>query len=95
MGKRSNRVYTSEFKKQAARLAIEIGATKAAKQLGVPMSVVAKRKKIEVEAGVQPSKEKINFEAEYKKLLPENSEQKKVITILKSAAAFFSRDHLK
>ena len=95
MGKRSNRVYTLEFKKQAARLAIEIGATKAAKQLGVPMSVVAKWKKSEVDKGSQPGKEKINLEAENKRLLAENSEQKKVITILKAAAAFFSQDHLK
>jgi transposase len=95
MGKRSNRVYTQEFKKQAATLAIEMGATRAAKQLGVPMSVVAKWKKSELENRPRPSNLKADLEAENKRLLAENAEQKKIITILKSAAAFFSRDHLK
>jgi transposase len=95
MGKRSKRVYTLEFKKQAAKLAIEIGSTRAAKQLGVPVSVVAKWKRDELEKGPVKGKEKIDFETEYKRLLAENTEQKKVISILKSAAAFFSRDHLK
>lgn len=95
MGKRSNRVYTREFKKQAATLAIELGATKAAKQLGVPMSVVAKWKKSELENQPLTSKVKVDLAAENKRLLADNAEQKKIITILKSAAAFFSRDHLK
>lgn len=95
MGKNSKRVYTPEFKKQAAKLAIDIGATKAAEQLGIPMSVAASWKSAELKKGPQPDKKKIDYEAEYKRLLAETTEQKKVITILKAAAAFFSRDHLK
>ncbi len=95
MGKSSKRVYTQEFRKQAAKLAIEIGATKAAQQLGVPMSVMARWKKDELETGLPVNKEKIDYQAEYKRLVAETNEQKKVITILKAAAAFFSRDHLK
>ena len=95
MGKSLKRVYTTEFRKQAAQLAIEIGVTKAAQQLGIPLAVTSRWKKEELEKGPQMSKEKINYEAEYKRLLAETNEQKKVITILKAAAAFFSRDHLK
>ena len=95
MGRSSKRGYTLEFKKQVARLAIEIGTAKAALQLGVPLSSTAKWKKEELEKNPKSLKDKIDFEAEYKKLLAENSEQKKVITILKAAAAFFSQDHLK
>ena len=95
MGKSSKRVYTPEFRKQAAKLAIDIGATKAAKQLGIPMSVAANWKSAELKKGPQADKTKIDYEAEYKRLQAETAEQKKVIIILKAAAAFFSRDHLK
>ena len=69
MGKNSKRVYNPEFRKQAAKLAIDIGATKAAQQLGIPMSVAANWKKAELAKGPQPGKAKIDFEAEYKRLL--------------------------
>ena len=95
MGKSVKRVYTLEFKKQAAKLALDIGSTKAAKQLGVPMSSVAKWKKEDIKNQPLGSKIKIDLEAENRRLQAENTEQKKIITILKSAAAFFSRDHLK
>ena len=95
MGKSSKRVYTPEFRKQAAQLAIDIGATKAAKQLGIPMSVAANWKSAELKKAPKTDKTKVDYEAEYKRLLAETTEQKKVIIILKAAAAFFSRDHLK
>lgn len=95
MGKSAKRVYTPEFRKQAAKLAIDIGATRAAKQLGIPMSVAASWKSAELKINPLSNKAKIDYEAEYKRLLAETAEQKKTITILKAAAAFFSRDHLK
>ena len=39
--------------------------------------------------------EAVSQEQELKRLRKENEEQKKVIYILKRAAAFFSQDHLK
>ena len=95
MGKRSRRVYTREFKNQASRLAIDIGTNRASQQLGVSMAVLQKWKKDEVAKGEPSSKEITDHEAENKKLRAEIAEQKKVITILKAAAAFFSQDHLK
>ena len=94
MGKSSKRVYTAEFKTQASRLAMEIGTRRAAEQLGVSMSGLAKWKKSEVSLDPKTKKKEIDFECEYKRLMAENAEQRKVITILKAAAAFFSRDHL-
>ena len=95
MGKSAKRVYTPEFRKQAAKLAIDIGATRAATQLGIPMSVAASWKSAELKINPLSNKAKIDYEAEYKRLLAETAEQKKIITILKAEAAFFSRDHLK
>ena len=40
-------------------------------------------------------KVKVNYEEENRRLQAENAELKKVNHILKAAAAFFSRDHLK
>lgn len=80
MGKSSKRVYTPEFKKKTARLAVEIGTKKAAEQLGVPLSVTAKWKKAEIEKDPElKASGQIDYESEYKKLLAENAEQKKVI----------------
>lgn len=95
MGKRSRRVYTREFKSQASRLAIDIGTNRASQQLGVSMEVLQKQKKDEVAKGQPWRKEITDHEAENKKLRAEIAEQKKVVTILKAAAAFVSQDHLK
>ena len=95
MGKQSLRKYTREFKRQAAELAIRIGSTRAAEQLGVPLQSVNTWKLNSQRTGVQTKKEKVNLEEENRLLRKEVDELKKVNQILKRAAAFFSQDHLK
>lgn len=96
MGKRRSRQYTLEFKQQAAELANRIGVSKAAHQLGVPVSSIhswSKDKNVSNKK-VNPE-EDINYKKAYLKLQKENDELKKANMILKKAAAFLSQDHLK
>jgi len=95
MGKRVTRQYTSEFRQQAAELAIRIGTTRAAKQLGVSVANVHGWKSKADNKEPQSKKDKVNLEEENRRLQRENDELKKVVHILKRAAAFFSQDHLK
>ena len=95
MGNISRRRYTQEFKQQAVALATEIGFAKAERKLGIPRGNVNNWKK--TEKAVKSSEVgdlKVVLE-ENKKLKSELAEQKKINTILKAAAAFFSQDHLK
>jgi transposase len=96
MGSRS---YTMEFKRQAVELAESLGSVmKAATQLGVPdVNIHSWRKKLKASA-VGSSKPLVgqSIESEeIKKLRKEIAELKQVNLILKTAAAFFSQDHLK
>jgi len=95
MGKKKNRKYTSEFKQQAADLAIRIGVGRAAEQLGVCVANVQRWKSDAKEGKPQTKKVSVNLEEENRLLQKENDELKKVNQILKKAAAFFSQDHLK
>jgi len=95
MGKIGQRRYTSEFKQQTAELANRIGSSKAAEQLGVNVQNVKRWKDLADENQPQSKKEKVNLEAEVRRLNKELDEQKKINQILKKAAAFFSQDHLK
>jgi len=86
------KTYTKEFKEQAVVLAKELGSfSKAAEQLGLPASNIHTwEKRLEYKTNTQTESE-----LEIKRLRKENLELKKVNSILKSAAAFFSQDHLK
>ena len=95
MVKHTIRKYTLEFKQQAAELAIKIGATKAATQLGVSVANVQRWKTDLKKSKLPEEKVKVNLEEENRRLKEEVTELKKVNHILKAAAAFFSQDHLK
>jgi transposase len=90
------KAYTKEFKQQAVELAVSLGSIAgAARQLGVSdVNIHSWKKAFGKLQGVQ---NKINSEQseELRQLRRENAELKKVNHILKSAAAFFSQDHLK
>jgi len=95
--------YTKEFKLSAVDLAEQLGSiTAAAKQLNIPDSSLYNWKikyrpelKITSKTTVPPVVMQSNELDELKRLRKENEELKKVNTILKRAAAFFSQDHLK
>lgn len=98
MGKKGSRTYTVEFKQQTVALAEDIGYAKASRQLGVNVSNIYGWKEKLKESGSMPINRKenqINYQEEYRRLQKENAELKKINIILKSAAAFFSQDHLK
>jgi transposase len=95
----SGRSYTAEFKNQAVELADRLGSTsKAAKQLGISdVNIHVWRKKQSIGSGTAAHAQQLNSveQDELKRLRKEVLELKQVNMILKSAAAFFSQDHLK
>lgn len=96
MSKNQRRRYTTEFKQQAVELAKEIGDGKAEAKLGIVRGNISNWRKASLEAtGVAAELSAEALQAENKQLKAELAEQKKVNTILKAAAAFFSQDHLK
>lgn len=94
----SKKRYPKEFKAQAIELAKKLGNTsEAARQLGITDSLLHSWKR---QYGGAPgsglsAKEAIDQAEEVRRLRKEVDELKKVNTILKRAAAFFSQDHLR
>lgn len=99
MGIKNARKYTNDFKHRVVTLANEIGVTEASQKLGVSTSNIYNWKESLLKVGrVSKSDTKSpteSSEEELKRLRKENADLKKVNIILKSAAAFFSQDHLK
>ena len=99
MGIKSTRKYTNDFKHRVVTLANEIGVTEAGRKLGVSSSNIYNWKDQLSKLGrVSKSDTKSpteTSEEELKRLRKEVLDLKKANIILKSAAAFFSQDHLK
>ena len=99
MGINSTRKYTNDFKHRVVTLANEIGVTEAGRKLGVsPANIYNWIKSLSKSGRISKSDTKSpteSSEEELKRLRKENSDLKKANIILKSAAAFFSQDHLK
>lgn len=76
-------------------LAIRIGCTRAAEQLGVSVANVQRWKSNLENKEPSSKKEKESLEEINRRLQKKNDELKKANYILKRAAAFFSQDHLK
>ena len=99
MGVPNPRKYTDDFKHRAVDLASEIGPCEAARKLGISNGNIYQwRKKLAKHGRVSKSDTKSpteTIEEQNRRLLKENSDLKKANLILKSAAAFFSQDHLK
>ena len=93
--------YTDEFKIQAVKLAEELGSiTEASRQLGIgDVNIHNWRKKFSKNVVVSATrKPEVKPDEQTKEILGLQQEVihlKKVNHILKSAAAFFSQDHLK
>lgn len=106
MGK--NRRYDTEFKKQAVKLAIEVGQSKAAKELGIPENtlygwVKAHRVgELDIGPGNKTPQEALTLSEELASLRKQIKEQEKEIRRLKrenefleEASAFFAASRLK
>ena len=102
--KKNVRQYTEEFRQQALKLAEELDSVKeASKQLGIPEANIyvwrSRSKGASPDVLARPKASKLDNNedliAEIERLRRENSRLNKVNYILKSAAAFFSQDHLK
>lgn len=98
MSESKNKSYSTEFKKEAVRLALESGKPKAsvAKDLGISLSLLyswinkqtkANTKGMSVEEMQAESKRLRELEAENKRLKTE-------MAILKKAAAYFAKEQL-
>lgn len=99
MGVKSPRKYTDDFKHRAVDLAKELGDSEAARKLGIsPVNIGNWKAKISQTGKVSQSDTKSPSESpeeELKRLRKKVLELEKANIILKSAAAFFSQDHLK
>ncbi len=93
---RKRRTFTPEFKSQAVQLAKDLKSiSEAGKQLGVSESVVRVWVKKSAEVGAIQEQDPSFSVEEFRRIQKENEKLRKVNQILKSAAAFFSQDHLK
>ena len=89
------RRYEASFKREAIKLAGEIGATKAAKELGIPSGTldtwINRAKKGILPDGTSTPKRALNMAEENKRLVQENGELRRTNEILSKAAAFFAQ----
>lgn len=89
---KKQRIFTDEFRRNAVKLAREIGSVrKAASQLGIGEANIYGWRLAQSNVPMIGESE----EAELRRLRKENSDLKKINHVLKAAAAFFSQDHLK
>jgi transposase-like protein len=95
----SVRIYSDEFKRQAVELAESLKSySRAAEQLGIPKTnIYAWKRPLKVGSSPAAGNTEVltSDQEELRRLRRENSELKQVNILLKSAAAFFSQDHLK
>ena len=93
------RSYDMDFKIEAVKLALELGTTKAAKELGIPQGTldtwVSKSKNGELSVGATTPKKALSLADEVKRLQQENRELKRTNEILRKASAFFAASQRK
>ncbi len=89
------RIYSSEFKSEAAKLVLEQGLTQAdaARDLGVAESLISRWVR-DARSAAGPGALNDAERTELKRLRKENSVLRKERDILKKAAAFFARETL-
>jgi len=95
--KKSRNSYSPEFKTQAIELAREIGTKDAAEKLGIKshQAISAWVRYANKMDSDNEFRELEEAKAEIKKLRKQAEEDKKVISILRDAAAFFCQDQRK
>lgn len=104
MEKRTMRRYSESYKKDAVKLAKDIGPVKAAKELGIPENTLngwirkVKDGEIDIGIGTKTPQEEISLAEklkvateEIKRLAKETAKQKEEIEFLSGATAFFAQ----
>jgi transposase len=93
------RSYSREFKVDALTLSKELGRTKTAKELGIPLATLEtwyqKSKRGELTGMGTPPQTAITLAEEVKRLKQENKELRRTNEILKDAAVFFAASQKK
>lgn len=93
------RTYEASFKVEAVKLASEVGTTRAAKELGIPIGTldtwVSKAKSGELPDGTSSPKRALTMAEEMRRLQQENRELRRTNEILSKAAAFFAQSQKK
>ena len=85
--------YSNEFKEEAVKLAFELGTTKAAQQLGIPIGSLNNWKmKISSQGSKSFKKNTFDLEEENRALRKELAQQKKITDLLKKTTAIISQD---
>jgi transposase len=98
MGNTGKKEYSKDFKLRAIELADEIGAFEASKKLGLPSAQTIgswKRYLKPRETAEDKLQSMEEAQEEIKRLKKELAQEKRAVSILKDAAAFFCQDHLK
>ena len=93
------RKYDMGYKIDAFKLATELWATKACKELGIPQSTldtwIYKNKKGELDRGKVTPVKVLSLAEENKRLQQENRELKPINELLRKASAFFAASQRK
>ena len=93
------RRYDMGFKIDAVKLALELGTTRAAKELDIPQGTldtwVSKEKRGELDISTITPQKGLSLADEVKKLQQENRELKRTNEILRKASAFFAQGQRK
>jgi transposase-like protein len=91
--KRKYRVYTAQFKKEAAAMAKELGSSETARKLNVPLANIDKWKSGH-SMKMTSSPEIKELQDEIRKLKRQAEQDAAIIEVLKKTAAIFSKGHL-
>jgi transposase len=93
------RRYEGTFRQEAVKLALEIGASKAARELNIPNGTLdtwlQKAKEGTLTGGATTPKRALSLAEENKRLTQENRELRRTNEILSKAAAFFAQSRKK
>lgn len=95
MERRSRAQYTADYKAQAVSLAESLGATKAARKLGISVKTLANWIRLARDAGIVKDGKRrpvSDLEAEVSRLRAENTQLRMERDFLKKATAFFAKE---
>ena len=94
MKQKVRRQYTAEFKKEAVRLAENIGVSQACRRLEICENNLHRWRQANKDLPVEKSQNVLKLQLEIRRLKRELSEEKAIVEMLKKTTAFFSKGTL-